>query len=991
MFAMAAVLFGASACVPLGPRFTPEVASSFVRDDMRRMETEHLVVYYPAHARERSLEIASRLDACVIRLRARVASDTPRPKVVALLTSSEFNNAFVRPRAAGMPLESVLPLQMGVELFNLFDLGAANLGDIACHEAVHYVHLEQTDGPWGFANDVFGDLISPNLLLESWFIEGLATWLEGSLGHRAGRPHSPVWTNAFLSGVSSEGGAVPPARLHPEDRRLLPWGPQYLAGGAFIEWLAETHGEDKLWALIERQGRALLFPFGVSLRFETIYGKPLDALLDDFEAHLRQTLPHRVRGGDQRVVVEDVGFFARLASGPKGELAVLWDGLDQPTALEVREPDGTLRYRRGLARVLPGRPWIIRRPTSASGLSFSPDGARIYVFSEELDHDGGSTYELRAFDAASGRHQRSWKNLRGMGGGPTPDGRGYVFVRMIEGRSELARLDLETGSVETLTALHTGDSLGPPAVSPDGTQIAFARRETHGFDLWLREADGALRRLTHDGRFNQGPRWVDAQRIVHLREEDGRAEVFLLDVETGQRQRVTQVPWGALDPSPMPGGTVAFLNRDGWRWTVDAVPWRAREGWDDPPATLPPPSERTDAPAEVASLRISSDAPYSPFDELFVPRLRGPSFVGIMGFGGEVYPNVALGAVGFDRLGWHTWQVILGYDAFTRAPYGQLGWGTSLLAPWFLSATASHQTQLALLRPAGLAPDERATAFDEVRHHDLQVSLRASRPIYALNVSFGLEGLQRTRQVDRAHDVGLREDRRVRLLGPGVFAGWAASEATPYAGARRGLSASLALTAFPRALGSDVNLGDGRAEVGAVLPLPLSRRHTLSLSLRGRAVVGPERGLLQVGGLPSTFGYTSADPREQEDRPSARNAFLPPIAFSEPARGFEDVAFQASRVGLLGARYRYPIPIDRGSTSTLWLFSSLFVRQVELEGFFEGLRTDVREEGPVAALGGSLRVRLTYASAARFSLLAQAAWRTRPDLPVVYMVGVAAD
>ena len=308
-----------------------------------------------------------------------------------------------------------------------------------------------------------------------------------------------------------------------------------------------------------------------------------------------------------------------------------------------------------------------------------------------------------------------------------------------------------------------------------------------------------------------------------------------------------------------------------------------------------------------------------------------------------------------------------------------------------MSLGASHQTSLALVRPP-LSPDSvRPDGLDEYRRRDLQLTLRASRPIYALNLSAGFDGILRTQEIERAADATLRETKRLRLIGPSLSASWSAFESTPYAGARRGLSGALSLAAYPKALGSDVNLGDGRAEVGAVVPLPISRRHTLAISLRGRAVVGPQRGLLEVGGVSPAFGYTSEDPRGPGERPPLPTAFLPGVAFTEPARGFEDVTFRASRVGLLGARYRLPIPIDAGSTSILWIGSSLFVRQLELEGFFEGLRTDVRSEGPVAALGGSLRLRLSYAAAANFSVLAQAAWRTRPDLPVVYVVGVAAD
>jgi hypothetical protein len=91
-------------------------------------------------------------------------------------------------------------------------------------------------------------------------------------------------------------------------------------------------------------------------------------------------------------------------------------------------------------------------------------------------------------------------------------------------------------------------------------------------------------------------------------------------------------------------------------------------------------------------------------------------------------------------------------------------------------------------------------------------------------------------------------------------------------------------------------LVDARGRARAVLPLPLSRRHTLTLAGRARALLGAPAGrnLLQVGGGGTDLLQGSRDESPLDD---ARAAELPSgVRFFERLRGFEDVARFSRRV-----------------------------------------------------------------------------------------------
>ncbi len=94
---------------------------------------------------------------------------------------------------------------------------------------------------------------------------------------------------------------------------------------------------------------------------------------------------------------------------------------------------------------------------------------------------------------------------------------------------------------------------------------------------------------------------------------------------------------------------------------------------------------------------------------------------------------------------------------------------------------------------------------------------------------------------------------------------------------------------------------------------------------------------------------------------------------------------------ILSARYRYPLVIDRGTTTFLWLAPSFFVRQLDLEGFFEGVQTDDESSPRHAAIGAMAKLRTVWGSSLPISVFYQYAWRTTPGLGSQHVVGLSFD
>lgn len=148
-----------------------------------------------------------------------------------------------------------------------------------------------------------------------------------------------------------------------------------------------------------------------------------------------------------------------------------------------------------------------------------------------------------------------------------PDGRAIAFESHRDGNWELYLLELIDGTVHRLTNDLAYD--GSASWSPNGKQIAFESYRDGNLDIYvLTPETGETTRLTTDSAGNYGPRWSpDGQSIAFTSWRDGNKEIYLVPFAGGEPQNLTQNPADDEQPAWAPdGATLAFIS---WRDTDD--------------------------------------------------------------------------------------------------------------------------------------------------------------------------------------------------------------------------------------------------------------------------------------------------------------------------------------------------------------------------------------------------------------------------------------
>ena len=553
--------------------------------DWHTTQTEHFVFHYPSAYREWTFALADRIEA----LRSDVATVVgfAPSRRVHILVDDPLNDAN---GYAFTPLDGPTIVLWPVSPEPRSEIGDYTVWQelLATHEFAHVAHLTRPSrSRWqhfirGLSPVPLGPIATK---APRWVLEGYATYVEGRVSG-SGRPNH-AWRAAILRQFALEGRLPSYGQLNGTGG----WRSgqfAYLAGSAFIEWLARRQGDSSVVALWRRLTAKTDRSFGSA--FAGVYGGSPSELYSRFTVELTADAVEIARALERQPRSE--GELVQRLVRTTGDPAISPDGRfvaltirkeDAPSALVVwkteAEPD-TLAEARRAAQLrrdpedVPDRSFyppakkVIATLVASDGYPYETprwfaDNRRLLVTRNMPAPDGTFRPDLFIWSAEDGSLQRVTRRAALRDADPSPDGRWAAAVRCEHGWCDLVRVDLVTREMRVLRAGSVTRNYNRPRISKTTGEIVVAEQQG---DRWriarvspftgeLRYADPEDGANRYDATFG-----IDGVSIVSTSERGGFVNLERLSASGAEPLPITRVTGAAVAPDVAPDGAIWFLD-----------------------------------------------------------------------------------------------------------------------------------------------------------------------------------------------------------------------------------------------------------------------------------------------------------------------------------------------------------------------------------------------------------------------------------------------
>lgn len=456
-----------------------------------------------------------------------------------------------------------------------FDLrGTHNwLRNVVTHEFVHIVQIQttmkfgrkipafylqwlgyererRTDVLYGYPNKIVSYPIS-GFVVPAWFAEGTAQYNRRELGYDSWDSHRDMIL-----------------RMYVLDGKMLSWNEMavfgktslgnessYNAGYAFVHYIAERYGEEKLQEI--SRNLSSLTEITIDGAIKRAIGKDGEEVYNEWKEYLQHDYATRTANLKNTLatgeIIASVGFGNFYPTfSPDGKTIAYISNKEA----DYFAPSGIYLYD------LTTKKEKLLRMGVHSNISWSPSGKKIYYSKLSRNNPHWSRlYDIYVYDIEQEKETRLTHGMRANAPSVSPNGDKIAFVAGSDGTLNIYTINID-GSRLQLTHFTNGEQVYNPKWAPDGKNIIFDYSIKDGRDIALVPADGGevqfLLSTPHDER--NAIFTPDGFAIIYVSDETGIFNVYRYNLKTKTKEQLTNVLGGTFMPTVNKQGQLAFAS-----------------------------------------------------------------------------------------------------------------------------------------------------------------------------------------------------------------------------------------------------------------------------------------------------------------------------------------------------------------------------------------------------------------------------------------------
>ncbi|MFI5251377.1 MAG: biopolymer transporter Tol [Bacteroidota bacterium] len=419
-----------------------------------------------------------------------------------------------------------------------------------------YENERRTDVLYGYPNKVVSYPIS-GYVIPSWFAEGVAQFNRHELGYDNWDTHRDMIL-----------------RMYAIDNNMLTWDEMsvfgktslgnessYNAGFAFVKYISGRYGDDKLEKI--SQNLASLTEVTIDGAIEHAVGKNGKDLYDEWRQFLRDDYTARTESIKNSLAAGDIigrvgfgNFYPTFSPDGKSIAYVSNKEADYFGLSSIYLYDVAAKTEKAL------------KSGVRSELSWSPDGKKIYYskLSRKNPH-WSNIFDLYVYDIPNDDEKRLTEGVRANSPAVSPDGSTVAFVAESDGTINLFTCDANGKNIRQLTHYANGEQVYNPKWSPDGKNIIFDYSLKEGRDIAMISASsidtssGSVRFILATPADERNAVFTpDGKSILFSSDKSGIFNIYKMNLQTGETVQLTNVLGGAFMPSVNDSGQIAFAS-----------------------------------------------------------------------------------------------------------------------------------------------------------------------------------------------------------------------------------------------------------------------------------------------------------------------------------------------------------------------------------------------------------------------------------------------